>query len=460
MSHWIALWPAPSSTEQHRQQLAWWGLQFTPRVAWLASCLVLEVQASARLFGGLARLHTLIGHGAANQAVTGWAWARTALAACAGARQGVAPESPEGAPRAPRAQVARLPLDSLPGLAAHAHALSRLGCRTLADVLKLPRDGLTRRLGPELLHTLDTLTGRRPQALEWLTLPSAFEARCELPHALDNAPALMAYWAPLLDELAGWLMARHLGACSVSLHWQHAWRNHEGERTGQHLVRLSNPSQDAQRLQQLVAEHLGRLVLGAPVNEVSLRTSDLMPWQLSSAELFQEWSVSGGQTGAALSPAMAQARRDRWLAWMDRVSTRLGAEQVTRGGLRADHRIEHTQVWPVAVAQGAVTPVRTAQAPMEALPQPTWLLPQPLPLALVRDGVGGLRELPGYQGALTLLAGPHRVEAGWWDDAPGALVVRDYYLASSPQAGLLWVFKVRPAMGAHGSPWFLHGFFA
>jgi protein ImuB len=65
-----------------------------------------------------------------------------------------------------------------------------------------------------------------------------------------------------------------------------------------------------------------------------------------------------------------------------------------------------------------------------------------------------------------LLAGPHRIEAGWWGETSDSLTVRDYYLASSPGAGLLWVFKTRPA--AHEvalastppSPWFLHGLFA
>ena len=57
-------------------------------------------------------------------------------------------------------------------------------------------------------------------------------------------------------------------------------------------------------------------------------------------------------------------------------------------------------------------------------------------------------------------AGPHRIEAGWWDDLPAA---RDYYLASSPRAGLLWVYRTRSHTQAGEllhEQWFLHGLFA
>jgi protein ImuB len=94
-------------------------------------------------------------------------------------------------------------------------------------------------------------------------------------------------------------------------------------------------------------------------------------------------------------------------------------------------------------------------------PQPSWILPHPLRLPLGQDGTS-LREHPLYHGPLKLLAGPHRIEAGWWDGGTGhARVTRDYYLASSAQAGLLWIFKAQQQSPDDArSPWFLHGFFA
>ena len=65
-----------------------------------------------------------------------------------------------------------------------------------------------------------------------------------------------------------------------------------------------------------------------------------------------------------------------------------------------------------------------------------------------------------YQVPLTLLAGPERLESGWWSllsaaEAEGEeLTLRDYYVARSLHAGLLWVYRRRSA----GEPaWFLQG---
>jgi len=86
----------------------------------------------------------------------------------------------------------------------------------------------------------------------------------------------------------------------------------------------------------------------------------------------------------------------------------------------------------------------------------------------VRDGQ------PCYQGRLRRLAGPQKLEAGWWSDeddagrdtgaaaAAPAPALRDYYIAHSPGAGLVWVFRERlPGGGvAPDARWFLQGFYA
>ena len=83
---------------------------------------------------------------------------------------------------------------------------------------------------------------------------------------------------------------------------------------------------------------------------------------------------------------------------------------------------------------------------------------QPLPLDVHH-------EKPVYRGVLELLTGPHRIEAGWWDrrgqsDGHAGIgdVTRDYYVASSPEAGLLWIYRERILQ--EGDNWFLHGVFA
>jgi len=125
-----------------------------------------------------------------------------------------------------------------------------------------------------------------------------------------------------------------------------------------------------------------------------------------------------------------------------------------RGHIQADHRPQHMQSWQAAVDD---KPVRMILA---ALPQhlalhPPWILRQPLRL-------GVQNERPLYQGPLRLLAGPERLEAGWWsllasaEIEGGELTLRDYYVAQSPHAGLLWIYR-RRSVGEPG--WFLHGIY-
>jgi protein ImuB len=132
---------------------------------------------------------------------------------------------------------------------------------------------------------------------------------------------------------------------------------------------------------------------------------------------------------------------------------------------QADHRPEGMQGWRPALRKGAL-PVKPKPAQSNGMASqqpdalfPPWLLREPLRLDM-RDGH------PWYQGPLRSLVGPQRLEAGWWgdseDDEGGHPAVRDYYVAESPEAGLVWVFRERPT-GCFASDevrWYLQGLYA
>ncbi|HOV58461.1 MAG TPA: DNA polymerase Y family protein, partial [Rhodanobacteraceae bacterium] len=89
-------------------------------------------------------------------------------------------------------------------------------------------------------------------------------------------------------------------------------------------------------------------------------------------------------------------------------------------------------------AQRRVVRLPHEPAPLQVPLRPTWLLPRPVPL---RDA------------HVRLLAGPERIEAGWWD---GGDVRRDYWVVETGQGQRAWVYC---AAGERG-PWMLHGWFA
>lgn len=453
MPYWVAL-ICPSSVrtkpagpdapiEARSQQTAvgLWALQFTPRVTLLEDAVLLEVQASQRLFGGEEALRERIARESAELGCTAWAYAPTSLAALALARGGVT----DGFGQPLHKLLARLPLASLRIVQAHEPVLARLGCRTLGDVRRLPRGGLNRRFVAELLITLDQAHGDRPESYEWLQLPQTFSAHLELPGRIDAAPALMVGARRLLLQMQGWLAARRAGVRRFTLSWLHdAVRPRHVQARGSLTLHTAEVTRHVDHLARLLAEHLARVTLEAPVGDLYLCADEVDVLQESNESLLIEET----------------ADRRPLHELLERLAARLGPQRIKRPVLASDHRIEWMQIWQPA---GQPLP-RAGAKPAENLPQPTWVLPEPLPLAM-------RAHKPMYQGVLQLMAGPHRIEAGWWHrrtdvQADGSQVQsvldaqRDYYVALSPHAGLLWVYRERLLVGEGDPRWFLHGLFA
>ena len=71
-----------------------------------------------------------------------------------------------------------------------------------------------------------------------------------------------------------------------------------------------------------------------------------------------------------------------------------------------------------------------------------------------------LRSRPLLDGRpLSLLSGPERIEAGWWD---AELAERDYFIAEAADGALVWIYRARLPLSTESgseSGWFLHGRF-
>src|SRR6185369_9316712 len=167
-----------------------------------------------------------------------------------------------------------------------------------------------------------------------------------------------------------------------------------------------------------------------------LRSLETVPWGGANTSLLPEDNVKG----------------ERLHQLVERLSVRLGEGNVTVPQAVADHRPERMQAW--RPARGAVT----AGAPNNAdALYPPWLLPHALPLEVRND-------VPHYGGPLRRLTRLYRVETGWWEDGRPAL--RDYFIARSEEAGLVWIYRERPPSMARGLEsagefhWYLQGLYA
>jgi protein ImuB len=439
--YWIALLP---SHEHERVAWGWHALKFTPRVARVDEALLLEASGSLRLWDGRKGLLRRLVHECNPLGEPRWAQAPTALQALALLRlQTRGEERPAKVPD-------DMPLDVLTAAREHVPTLERIGCRHWGALRELPRAGVARRFGTALLDALDCAYGDKPDSLSWLQLPEVFEMRIELAALATTAPELMWSAQRLLTQLQVWLQARHRGILALELEWTLDLRRLNGVTLPGHehiTVRTAQPTQDIAHLRRLVGEHLARASLSAPANHLRLRSLETIDWAGASKSLIPEDNVKG----------------DRLHQLVERLSVRLGEASVVVPRSHADHRPERMQQWiaarldsPNGTSHGQ--PHGKGPYPCDAI-YPNWLLAQPLRLE-VRG------EKPHYHGPLRLLVGPQRLETGWWEASPQDSASRDYFIARSEEAGLLWVYRERLALRT-GEPhesapvrWFLHGLYA
>ncbi len=425
-------------------RLARWATQFTPLVSDEPDALLLEVRGSRRLFGGAEPLRRRAAAGLADLGYTLRATlAPTPRAALWLARAGI--EASITTLDALPVLAARLPLACLHWPDATIEALTRFGAASVADLMRLPRDGLARRLGPGFVDELDEAFGRRPAPRRRVVQPQRFVDSLDLPAELESTAQLEPAAAILVGRLCEFLRARTAGVGGFLLEFQHLGLPPTHLRLG--LVR---PSGDERHLQGLLAERLSHLALPAPARALRLRSGPVLPVEATTSGL---WPAQGPDGARQSLPDTAAAAR-----LVERLRARLGNAEVFGMRAVAEHRPE--SAWRLADpalesagpgrgqvrrrAGGADAPSRAA-APAAGGPRPLWMLAGPLPLT-ERDG------LPRHEGPLVLVGGPERIESGWWD---GHDVRRDYYVAESRAGTRLWVYRERGAAGG----WFLHGIF-
>jgi protein ImuB len=448
--HWIAVQAAPKSPGVATEDaaaladvdtaLAWWALRFTPMVARVEAALVLEVSGSERLFGGRAALLQRLFEAWPPGVALDHAQGSTSMLALA--RLWV---------QAPDAPIHSLPLHSLQAARAHLPTLMRLGCNTWGQLRTLPRGGLARRFGAGLVDALDQAYGTRAELYPWLTLPEVFDAPLELSAAVENASALLFGARRLLAQLLVWLRARQQGVLALELLWEldarrsnalHVDAHHQGGAQGRMELRTAQATQDMQHLQRLLAEQLAQVTLPAPVLYLRMRTL--------------QTQAMGGESLSLLPED--QRKGDSLHQMLERLGARLGREHILCVQPQARHAPEDMQTWQAwKPQQDKRVPDHAAMQVAHAARLPTWLLAVPQQLVVKQ-------QAPQYHGPLTLLAGPQRLETGW---LAGDAALRDYFVARSAHAGLVWIYRERLPSAPQKEGvrdmalrWYLHGLFA
>jgi protein ImuB len=428
---------------------ACWACQFTPSVS-IQTCegILMEVSTALMMHEGLSVLlsklrrgtHELgyqVSCGVAPTPLAAWLFAK--------ARHHGYPVRACVAVANIETRLADLPLALLDWPPDVLSKLSGLGIVRFADCLNLPSEGFSKRFGAERWADLQRILGRLPDPHAYFVIPETYRASTEFGFEVNDAMALLFPLRRLLSEMEGFLRGRGAGVQGYELVLT---------LSNKILVTLSvgmaKPERYAERLLSLARERLSQTLLPAPVLSMAIGVTRLMPFVESN----RSWLPD------------PQGQSDSWAQLIDKLAARLGTDRVYRLQAIDDHRPE--QSWQSTAAMEAHltwrsnTRKKTGQATMapttrhegrdglthdgSTRPRPLFLLPVPRKLML--DG-----DVPLCHGRVDLIAGPERIETGWWNEQPA---LRDYYVGRNPHQETMWLYQDLRDL----SSWHLHGYFA
>ena len=420
----------PDAEQAALVRLATWCHRVTPLTATDgADGLWLDVTGCAHLSGGEAPMLDAL----AADLTTMGLHARLALADTPGAahalaRHGATCVVPPGEHRAA--------LDRLPTRALRLHAgavatLRRLGFDTIGALLRVPRAPLSRRLGPDVCRRLDQATGATPEPIVPIVPAETLQHRLCFVEPLLTAEALGTAITHLLEPLCTRMEQAGQGARRLDLLFERVDGAVQALRIG-----TARPSRDAPHLARLLLERLDTIDPGLGIEAMRLIAPLAEPLR---------WVQRGAHETADVS------------ALVDRLSNRLGAEQVYRvEPVESDVPERSVRRVPALAAPAGVSwptgarPARllTPPRPIEALA----LLPDQPPVAFTwRKHRHRIRRADG----------PERIYGEWWRRDAETHAVRDYFQVEDEDGQRFWLFRqgdgVDPQTG--GLSWYLHGLF-
>jgi protein ImuB len=295
--------------------------------------------------------------------------------------------------------------------------LAACGIHRLGELLALPRSGLLRRFGQPTLDLLDRLEGRLPYSLPRYRPPLRFHLALDWPAPIQECETLLFPLRRLFDELGAYLRGCDGAVQSLTIGFTLERAVRETSSPWSIRLDLLSPTRDTTHAFELARLRLQQTRLPAPVLGLSLGADRILPPSVRHGDLY----------------ATADRAVDDWPQVLDRLRARLGDEALRGLWLHPDPRPERAGrlgPWPPTV-----TPTGRTGAPDT---RPLYLLAQPRPIE---------------RGAYRLLAGPERIESGWWDEGD---VTRDYFRALDPNGACWWIFQDR----RDPERWYAHGLFA
>jgi protein ImuB len=346
-------------------------------------------------------------------------------------------------PGATRQALAALPVTALRVAPGTAEGLARLGLRRIGDLVGMPRAGLARRFGAELVRRLDQALGVEPEPISPAGAPLHFAVRLSLPEPIGLEADILAGLDRLMPVLCQKMRAQGRGARRVRLELSRVDGGTQALEVG-----LARPADRPDQLRPLFELKVGAIDAGFGIDR--LRLSAPLTEPVHAAEHKGGWAVSA-EAGAPRGDMQDVADL------VARIGARVGLEAITRARPADSHIPEKT----AAILAAAWS------EPATDWPEP----PRPRPLTLFRPEPLRAPDDPdppaefawrGRQLRTRSATGPERIAPEWWlDDPDWRSGVRDYWRVVTEDGAALWLCYAHgdTAPGGTGGGWFAHGDF-
>lgn len=445
--------------------------RFTPQVA--LDCpdgLLLDIAGAAHLFGGEARLRTLVMRRMATAGLS----VRASIAATPDAARALARFSRiEIAPDdGHEASLRPLPISALRGIAPETVlALHRAGLKTIGDLARRPAEVLAARFGQDLITSLNRVLGRENPRITPLKPRPPVVVERQFAEPFTHMPAIESIVGALIAEARVTLEERGEGGRVFEAHF---FRSDGARRNLK--IETGRPSRDCAFITKLFAERLDTLAdpldpgFGFDCIRLSVPLTETLDTEQSAFE--RAAAVDSAEIGNLV----------------DRLAVRFGAERVLRFERADSYAPEHAARLVAAAsthrpatgaldaakpdkrhARAQTLPVTPEPGEPPARPLHLFTIPQPIEaLAEVPDGPPLKFRWRRVLHHVTSSEGPERIAPEWWrthaaGDAPdhqdaGA---RDYYRVEDESGGRFWIFRHGfYGVSARAPRWFVHGIFA
>lgn len=291
-------------------------------------------------------------------------------------------------------------LNLAPGIT---RTLGAMGIHRYQQLKEMPRKELGYRFGADLIRQLDQLE-QSQQTPTKFELPERFQQTVHLNYDAEQARGLIFPLRRVLLNLETYLYTRQLACEKLLIKLEHR----DGRVSLISIASVKGSYRQADWL-ALLTTRLDQCQLIGPVTSLTLRAKSFTALESQSQDI--------------LGNRHSTADRDRLQSLL---LARLGESSVKTLKTEADPR-------PEVASQ--LQSSHLGDTEYQNREWPSLLLPQPKPI-----------KVSLYK----IIAGPERIEGGWWDAAPAR---RDYYIAARGQQKY-WIFRRDDGL------WFLHGVFS